>query len=164
MGVAIKKHLDQLSHIQKQAVSDASTSKKGLFEQLFEDKSASESPVSINLQADASDEINTEHPIQGAAPKIIIQLKNVEIWVEVDANVLSKESVYSGELLTKEPQVVDNKRARKVTESVQQKEGGHQTPPKVLNRVSIILLELLDYFKKVHSAQQKAIKSRKQIA
>jgi len=167
MVEAIKKYLDQLSYIQEQAISDASTSKKGLFEQLFKDKSASESPVSLNLQADASDEINIEYQIQAAAPIIIIPLVGVESWVEVDASALSKESVYSGELLAKDPQTVDdveNQRARKATAPAQQKECAQQTPPEVLSRVSVILLELLDHFKTAPAAQQKAIKARKQIA
>jgi diguanylate cyclase len=167
IGVAVKKHLDQLIHIQEQAISDASTSKKGLFEQLFKDKSASELPVSQNLQADASDEINTEYQIQAAAPIIIIPLVGVESWVEVGSSVLIKESVYSGELLAKDPQTVDdveNQRARKATAPAQQKECAQQAPSKVLSRVSVILLELLDHFKTVPAAQQKTIKARKKIA
>jgi diguanylate cyclase len=167
MGVAVKKHIDQLIHIQEQAISDASTSKKGLFEQLFKDKSASESPVSLNLQADASDEINTEYQIQAAVPIIIIPLVGVESWVEVDASALIKESVYSGELLAKDPQTVDdveNQRARKATAPAQQKECAQQTPPEVISCLSVVLLELLDHFKIAPAAQQKAIKARKQIA
>ncbi|MFT4844706.1 MAG: hypothetical protein ACI97H_000270 [Marinobacter psychrophilus] len=75
--------------------------------------------------------------------------------------------MYSGELLAKDPQTVDdveNQRARKATAPAQQKECAQQTPPELLCRVSVILLELLDHFKTAPTAQQKAIKARKQIA
>lgn len=168
MGAAIKKYLDQLSDIQQQAISHTPISKTGLLGKLFKDKSVAEAPVSTTIETGPNEGTNAEEVGFGVdvAPKIIIPAVADENWEEVDESVLGKDKVHAGELLAKELDADDvgYQRERNRPESILREEDGHQKSPEVPSRVSVILVELLDHFKTVPAAQQKAIKARKRIA
>ncbi len=171
MAAGVKKYLDQLSQIQQQAISQTPKSRTGLFGKLFNDNSAaavteSRKPEAVN--ADDADSENENHT-QEASPKLIIPAVGDENWEEVDESVLGKELIHSGELLAKDPDVKEDvdvgyQRERHIPEAILREELGQQTSPEVPSRVSVILVELLDHFKTVPAAQQKAIKARKRIA
>lgn len=168
MGAAIKKYLDQLSDIQQQAISHTPKSKAGLLGKLFKDKSEDPPPTPTKEETAADGHTNTEEAEQAveAPVKIVIPLVGDENWEEVDESILGDDSVHAGELLAKKPDADDvgYQRERNKPESILREEDGHQTSPEVPSRVSIILVELLDHFKTVPAAQQKAIKARKRIA
>jgi diguanylate cyclase len=169
MSAGVKKYLSQLSQIQQQAISQAPKLKTGLLGKLFNDKSASVAPESIIPEAVYAEDENTddENHTPDSVPKLIIPVVGDENWEEVDESILGKELIHSGELLAKDPDInVDAgyQRERQIPESILREELGQQTSPEVPSRVSVILVELLDHFKTVPAAQQKAIKARKRIA
>jgi diguanylate cyclase len=165
--VAIKKYLDQLSNIQQQAIKDAPISKKGLFDKLFKHNSAPEPLLDPHTEAD--DELNTDYLTQAdaAVPIIIAPEAEDKGLEEVDESILDQEPLHLGKLLVKKPEVsgdIEFQLERNVTKSILREECGQQMPLEVPSRVSVILVELLDHFKTVPAAQQKAIKARKRIA
>jgi diguanylate cyclase len=168
MGAAIKKYLDQLSDIQQQAINHGPKPKTGILGKLFKDRLVDAAPVSTTTDLGYKEEANAEDVTLAVdvAPKIIIPVVGDENWEEVDESVLGKDKVHAGELLAKEPDAEDvgYQRERNKPESILREEDGHQTSPEVPGRVSIILVELLDHFKTVPAAQQKAIRARKRIA
>ncbi len=161
IGAAIKKYLGELSHMQQQAIGHTPDSKAGLFGKLFGDK-----PVEEEEKPAAQDRQEESENTDDEPKNTVIPIVGDENWEEVDESVLGDEPVHSGEVIIKDP-TDDNsgyKRERSIPESVLREEYGHKkTSPEVPSRVSIILVELLDHFKTVPEAKQKANKARKRI-
>jgi len=161
IGDALKKYLGELSHMQQQAISHSPESKTGLFGKLFKDKPAEEEPKPAIEEQQEAAETSEDEP-----KNTVIPIVGDENWEEVDESLLGDEQVHSGEVIVKEPTEEDKgyKRERSIPESVLREEYGHKkTSPEVPSRVSVILVELLDHFKTVPEAQQKAHKARARI-
>jgi diguanylate cyclase len=96
-----------------------------------------------------------EKPVDETSPPPLAQETT---WEEVDDVELSIE----GEIV-EEPTPPFLHRERAIPEALLQPSAQEAAPPQVPERVSIILVELLDHFKTVPAAEQKATKARQRI-
>ena len=144
----LKRLLGQLSDLQKQALTNSTKTSSGLFGKLFKEKNDNSEEKKNTNQA-----VNLED-----AP-----------WEEVDENNVaikdqnSENKSIEGEVLAG----ADNQafqRERQIPEALLEQHYEAEKSPEVPNRVSIILVELLDHFKTVPAAEQKATKARNRIA
>ncbi len=161
IGAAFKKYLGELSHMQQEAIKHSPESKTGLFGKLFKDK-PTEEEVKPTIEEQQEQLENPDDETKNT----VIPIVGDENWEEVDESVLGNEEVHSGEVIVKEPAEEDKgyKRERAIPEAILREEYGHKkTSPEVPSRVSVILVELLDHFKTVPEAEQKARKARKRI-
>ena len=161
IGAAFKKYLGELSHMQQEAIKHSPESKTGLFGKLFKDK-PTEEDVKPTIEEQQEQLENPDDETKNT----VIPIVGDENWEEVDESVLGNEEVHSGEVIVKEPAEEDKgyKRERAIPEAILREEYGHKkTSPEVPSRVSVILVELLDHFKTVPEAEQKARKARKRI-
>ncbi len=144
----LKRLLTQLSDLQKQALDVAQKDplvqkeSSSFFSRIFKDKTASENNMPLKQNNKIAD----------------------AVWEEVDESSLNLEGEsLEGEIL--DASTIGLQRERNIPEAVlAERYAQEEKSPEVPDRVSIILIELLDHFKTVPSAQQKATKARKRIA
>ena len=134
----LKRLLQQLSDLQQQAMTDSPKSSSGLFGKLFGEKTA-----------DAP----------GETPSASTSNTEEAEWEEITDTDVSIEGEIVGEEI--EPKAFDRERA--LPEALLEDRYGQQSSPEVPDRVSVILVELLDHFKTVPTAEQKATKARQRI-
>lgn len=139
----LKRLLGQLSDLQKQALTHSKGQGSGLFGKLFKEKT----PEKDNREAHNT--VTTEDAA----------------WEEVDEGELSAaEDSIEGEVLENSSEAIAYQRERNIPEAILAQHHEAEKSPEVPDRVSIILIELLDHFKTVPAAEQKASKARKRIA
>jgi diguanylate cyclase len=148
MPATLKRLLGQLSDIQKQALTNSTKASNGLFGKLFKEKNGG-----------PEQKKGTDQPISVEdAP-----------WEEVDESNLDIEGQNSenksieGEVLVGADNL-EYQRERQIPEALFEQHYESEKLPEVPDRVSIILVELLDHFKTVPAAEQKATKARNRIA
>lgn len=147
--VTLKRLLSQLSDLQKQALTNSPRQASGIFGKLFKEKSD-----------------DTNKPL----PESTVKAEDVA-WEEVEEDTLKIENQsLEGEVI-KEGQedlaknTLAYERERNIPEAVlEQRYQQEEKSPEVPDRVSIILVELLDHFKTVPASEQKATKARNRIA
>ncbi len=143
----LKRLLQQLSDLQQQAISNSPKSSSGLFGKLFGDK------------ADDTEKPTTDTPSENDSENETGTRAEEADWEEIGENDISAE----GEVIDGEAEVIGYQRERNIPEAILQQEYKEESSPDVPDRVSIILVELLDHFKTVPAAQQKATKARQRI-
>jgi diguanylate cyclase len=144
----LKRLLQQLSDMQQQAMSDSPKSSSGLFGKLFGNEEQKEG------QSDGQSEKQ-----QQASPQSGASATEDAEWEEIDDGDMSIE----GEIIGEEIEAKAYDRERALPEAVLKETYQEQSSPEVPDRVSIILVELLDHFKTVPASERKASKARKRI-
>jgi len=141
----LKRLLAQLSDLQKQALTQSSKQSGGLFGKLFKEKSEEEGHQPVYAQPSKTEE--------GA-------------WEAVDEETLKIENQsLEGEVIKEDEKTLAYARERDIPEALlEQHYLKEEKSPEVPDRVSIILVELLDHFKTVPAAEQKATKARSRIS
>ncbi|MGH1441623.1 MAG: GGDEF domain-containing protein [Cellvibrionaceae bacterium] len=142
----LKRLLGQLSDLQKQALTNSPKQGGGLFGKLFKEKDEADNTASQSTEP--------SNKAEEAA------------WEEVDENTLNIENQsVEGEVIKEGEETLPYDRERNIPEALlEQHYQEEQKSPDVPDRVSIILIELLDHFKTVPAAEQKATKARNRIA
>ena len=140
----IKRLLQQLSDLQKQALEDSPKSSSGFLGKLFKDSDKQDKTVS-----DPNGELSGDSSSVEDAD-----------WEEMEEGSFSIE----GEILSEELETRALDRERALPETMLEDRYKDENSPEVPDRVSIILVELLDNFKTVATAEHKASKARQRIA
>ncbi|MGH1487712.1 MAG: diguanylate cyclase [Cellvibrionaceae bacterium] len=137
----LKRVLQQVSDLQQQAMSQSPKASSGLFGKLFKDKGEEEAPTP-SPSASTSEEAE---------------------WEEVDETDINLEGDIEGEIIGEEIESKTYDRERALPEALLEDNQQTEGPPEVPDRVSIILVELLDHFKTVPASERKASKARERI-
>ena len=139
----LKRILKQVSELQQQAMSQSLRSSPGLFGKFFKDREERLTPPSSSASEEAQ-------------------------WEELDNTDINLDDNIEGEIIEEgiEEGIKSNdyNRERALPEALLEDGQPIEAPPKVPDRVSIILVELLDHFRTVPAAECKASKARARIA
>lgn len=141
----LKRILSELSDLQKQALAQSEKPSSGLFGKLFKEKNEAQQRQAEHTETNKAVDAD---------------------WEEVDEHLLSHDTGgLEGEVLgsNEEPAY---ERQRNIPEAILQQRyvEEEEQSPQVPDRVSVILIELLDHFKTMPASEKKAIKVRRRIS